>query len=177
MSEHRDVLVVGAGLSGVDAGYRLQTECPDKSYLILEARDTIGGTWDLFRYPGVRSDSDMFTLGYPFRPWRQPKAIATGETILQYVRDAAARFGIDRHIRYGRRVVAATWSTPDATWTVRTESGEEYHCSFLYLCTGYYRYSSGYEPRFPGQDEFGGPVVHPQHWPAGLDYEGKRVVV
>nr|WP_296063535.1 NAD(P)/FAD-dependent oxidoreductase [uncultured Actinoplanes sp.] len=177
MSDRVDVLIIGAGLSGVDAAYRLQTESPDRRFLILEGRDAIGGTWDLFRYPGVRSDSDMFTLGYPFRPWRQPQAIATGETILSYVRDTAARFGIDKHIRYGRRVVAASWSTPDATWTVRTASGEEFQSSFLFLCTGYYRYSSGFSPRFPGQDDFAGPVVHPQHWPADLDYEGKRVVV
>ena len=177
MSERVDVLVVGAGLSGIGAAYRLQTECPRKSYLILEGRDAVGGTWDLFRYPGVRSDSDMFTLGYPFRPWRQAQAIARGGTILTYIRDTAARFGIDRKIRFGRRVVAASWSTADATWRVRTATGEEYACSFLYLCTGYYRYSAGYEPEFPGREDFAGDVVHPQHWPAGLEHAGKRVVV
>ena len=177
MSDRVDVLVVGAGLSGIDAGYRLQTECPGRSYLILEGRDVSGGTWDLFRYPGVRSDSDMFTLGFPFHPWRQAKAIASGETILRYVRETADRFGIAEKIRFGRRVVTAHWSTEDATWTVHTAGGEEYACSFLYLCTGYYRYSGGYDVDFPGRDEFAGPVVHPQQWPAGLDYAGKRVVV
>src|SRR3954451_2240750 len=135
MNEHRDVLVVGAGLSGIDAGYRLQTECPDKSYLILEGRDAIGGTWDLFRYPGVRSDSDMFTLGFPFRPWRDSTAIAAASTIRDYIRETARVYGIDRHIRYGRRVTSADWSSPDARWTVRTEAGDEYTCSFLYVCT------------------------------------------
>ncbi|MEU8232581.1 NAD(P)/FAD-dependent oxidoreductase [Actinoplanes sp. NPDC048967] len=177
MSEHREVLVIGAGLSGIGAAYRLQTECPGRSYAILEAREASGGTWDLFRYPGVRSDSDMFTLGYPFRPWRQPKAIAAGGTILEYLRDTAAEYGIDKHIHYGRRVVAASWSTADARWTVRTGSGEEWTCSFLYVCTGYYRYEAGYEADFPGRDSFTGAVVHPQHWPEDLDYAGKRVVI
>jgi cation diffusion facilitator CzcD-associated flavoprotein CzcO len=177
MSEHVDVLVVGAGLSGIGAAYRLQTQCPDRSYAILEARDAIGGTWDLFRYPGVRSDSDMFTLGYPFRPWREPKAIAEGSKILDYIRETAALNGIDKQIRYGRRVVSAAWSTADARWTVRTGTDEEYTCSFLYICTGYYRYSAGYEVDFPGLGDFTGTVVHPQHWPADLDYQGKRVVV
>jgi monooxygenase len=177
MNEHRDVLVVGAGLSGIDAGYRLQTECPDKSYLILEGRDAIGGTWDLFRYPGVRSDSDMFTLGFPFRPWRDSTAIAAGSTILDYIRETARVYGIDRHIRYGRRVTSADWSSPDARWTVRTEAGDEYTCSFLYVCTGYYRYSAGYEVDFPGMADYTGRIVHPQHWPDDLDHEGKRVVV
>ncbi|HEY0000721.1 MAG TPA: NAD(P)/FAD-dependent oxidoreductase, partial [Actinoplanes sp.] len=177
MSDRVDVLIIGAGLSGVGAAYRLQTECPRRSFLILEGRDSIGGTWDLFRYPGVRSDSDMFTLGYPFRMWRSPQAIATGRTVLQYVRDTAARFGIDRRVRFGRRVVSASWSSAYATWTVRTSAGEEYVSSFLYLCTGYYRYSAGFEPDFPGRDDYAGRVVHPQHWPADLDYAGKRVVV
>src|SRR5215211_7442851 len=141
MSEHVDVLVIGAGLSGIGAGYRLQTESPDLSYLILEARDSIGGTWDLFRYPGVRSDSDMFTLGYPFRPWRRLQAIADGPTILEYIRETAREFGIDRKIRYHQRVVDATWSTAAARWTVGTATGDEYTCRFLYVCTGYYRYS------------------------------------
>ncbi|MFI5894464.1 flavin-containing monooxygenase [Actinoplanes sp. NPDC051513] len=177
MSDRVDVLVVGAGLSGIGAAYRLQTECPGKSYLILEGRDVSGGTWDLFRYPGVRSDSDMFTLGYPFRPWRQPKAIASGETILRYVRDTADRYGITAKIRFGRRVVSAHWSTEDASWTVRTANGEEYSCSFLYLCTGYYRYSGGYDADFPGREEFAGRIVHPQQWPDDLDHAGKRIVV
>ncbi|GIE98409.1 flavin-containing monooxygenase [Paractinoplanes rishiriensis] len=177
MSERVDVLVVGAGLAGIDAGYRLQTECPSKSYLILEGRDAIGGTWDLFRYPGVRSDSDMFTLGFPFRPWRRARAIAHGDTILDYIRDTADHYRITEQIRFGRRVVSAHWSSAAATWTVRTANGEEYSCSFLYLCTGYYRYEAGYEVDFPGRDEFAGPVVHPQRWPDDLDYRDKRVVV
>jgi monooxygenase len=174
---HVDALVVGAGLSGIGAAYRLQTECPTRTYAILEARDAIGGTWDLFRYPGVRSDSDMFTLSYPFRPWRQPHAIADGETILRYIRDTAAAYGIDRKIRYHQRAASAAWSSDEARWTVRTAGGEEYNCAFLYLCTGYYRYAGGYEVDFPGMADFTGTIVHPQHWPAGLNYEGKRVVV
>jgi monooxygenase len=177
MSEHHEVLIIGAGLSGIGAAYRLQTECPDRGYAILEARETSGGTWDLFRYPGVRSDSDMFTLGYPFRPWRQPRSLAAGATVLDYLRDTAAEFGINEHIRYGRRVVAAAWSTAEARWTVRTSTGEEWTCSFLYLCTGYYRYDSGYEADFPGRERFAGEIVHPQHWPADLDYSDRRVVV
>jgi monooxygenase len=177
MTEHVEVLVVGAGLSGIGAAYRLQTECPGRGYAILEARESSGGTWDLFRYPGVRSDSDMFTLGYPFRPWRQPKSIAAGRTILDYLRDTAEEHGIDKRIRYGRRVVTASWSTPDARWTVRTAAGEEWTCSFLYVCTGYYRYSGGHEVDFPGRGGFAGEIVRPQHWPDDLDYTGKRVVI
>jgi monooxygenase len=177
MVQRVDVLVVGAGLSGIDAGYRLQTECPSASYLILEGRDVLGGTWDLFRYPGVRSDSDMFTLGFPFRPWRRARAFASGETILHYLRETAERYRITEHIRYGRRVVGARWSSADATWTVHTADGEEYACSFLYLCTGYYRYSAGHDAGFPGRDDFAGRIVHPQHWPADLDHDGRRVVV
>src|ERR1700710_2749051 len=133
MSQHTDVLIVGAGLSGIGAAYRLQTECPGRTYAILEARDAIGGSWDLFRYPGVRSDSDMFTLGYPFRPWRNPRAIASGETIREDNRDPAARYGLDRKIRFGRRVVRAHWSSAEATWTVETDTGETYASQFLYL--------------------------------------------
>jgi monooxygenase len=177
VSEHQEVLIIGAGLSGIGAAYRLQTECPDRGYAILEARETSGGTWDLFRYPGVRSDSDMFTLGYPFRPWQQPRSLAAGATVLDYLRDTAAEYGIDKHIRYGRRVVAAAWSTAEARWTVRTDTGEEWTCSFLYICTGYYRYESGYEAEFPGRDRFTGEIVHPQHWPAELDYADQRVVI
>ena len=179
-SEHFDVLIVGAGLSGVGAGYRLQTECPGKSYAILEGRSTMGGTWDLFRYPGVRSDSDMFTLGYPFRPWKEAKAIADGASILNYIRETASEYGIDRRIRFNQRVKAARWSTPDARWTVEAEvEGRPvtYTCSFLYLCSGYYSYRGGFAPAFPGIDKFQGRVVHPQQWPDDLDYAGKRVVV
>lgn len=178
--EHVDVLIVGAGLSGIDAGYRLQTQCPDLGYAILESRDAIGGTWDLFRYPGIRSDSDMYTLGFPFRPWRGEKSIADGPDILQYIRDTAAEFGIDRRIRFGHRVIDASWSSEDARWTVRASTGHgtvEMSCSFLYLCSGYYSYESGYLPDIPGLQDFAGTVVHPQFWPENLDYEGKRIVV
>src|SRR5579871_4311581 len=168
-AEHFDVVIIGAGLSGIGAGYRLQTRCPRRRYVILEGRGEIGGTWDLFRYPGVRSDSDMFTLGYPFRPWKDAKAIADGTAILQYVRDTAQEFGIDRHIRFRQRVRSATWSSEDARWNLEVENGAgetvRYTCGFLYGCTGYYRYESGYEPSFPGADRFRGQLVHPQHWP------------
>ncbi|MFF0270788.1 flavin-containing monooxygenase [Kribbella sp. NPDC004536] len=174
--EHYDVLVVGAGLSGIGAAYRLQTRCPDRTYAILEAREALGGTWDLFRYPGVRSDSDMFTLGFPFHPWKAAKAIADGPSILSYLHETAAKYGIDKHIRYGERVVRASWSSADARWTVHT-SAASYTCSFLYACSGYYDYDSGHVVDFDGQEAFEGQVVHPQHWPADLDYTGKRVVV
>jgi cation diffusion facilitator CzcD-associated flavoprotein CzcO len=180
--EHFDVVVIGAGLSGVGAGYRLQCRCPRKRYVILEARAGIGGTWDLFRYPGIRSDSDMFTLGYPFRPWKASKAIADGPAILNYVRDTAREFGIDRNIRFHQRVISATWSSEQALWLVEvkdTATGESLHYSsdFLYGCTGYYRYDAGYEPAFPGAGRFRGQIVHPQHWPTDLNYSGKKVVV
>ena len=180
--EHFDVLVVGAGLSGIGAGYHLQTSCPTKSYAILEARDSIGGTWDLFRYPGVRSDSDMYTLGYAFRPWPDAKTIADGPSILSYVRETAQEYGIDRHIRYKHRVMSASWSSAEARWTVDVERGPareptRFTCDFLYLCSGYYRYDHGFEPAFEGADRFRGRIVHPQHWPEDLDYAGQRVVV
>jgi cation diffusion facilitator CzcD-associated flavoprotein CzcO len=178
--EHLDVLVVGAGISGIDAAYRLQTEHPQRTYAILEARDAIGGTWDLFRFPGIRSDSDMFTLGFPFRPWRSSATISDGDSIRAYVRDTAAEFGIDRRIRFGRRVTAVAWSTQQQRWEVQVQAGartEHYTCRFLYLGTGYYRYDRGYLPEFPGIDDYRGTVVHPQHWPQDLDCTGKRVVV
>jgi cation diffusion facilitator CzcD-associated flavoprotein CzcO len=175
-----DVLIVGAGLSGIGAGYHLQTNCPDRSYAILEGRDAIGGTWDLFRYPGIRSDSDMYTLGYSFRPWTSPKAIADGPSILDYVRDTAATYGIDKKIRYGHRVKRASWSSSDAQWTVEAEHNGaivRYTCNFLFMCSGYYKYEKGHTPDFPGIENFAGSVVHPQKWPADLDYAGKKVVV
>ena len=178
--EHFDVVIIGAGLSGVGAGYRLQKRCPGKKYVILEARDQIGGTWDLFRYPGVRSDSDMFTYAYPFRPWKGAKVLADGPTILNYVRDTACVYGIDRHIRFGHRVQSASWSSEDARWTVEVSNGsatQRFTCDFLYGCTGYYRYDAGYEPAFPGSERFRGQIVHPQHWPENLHYAGKKVVV
>ncbi len=179
-AEHFDVVIVGAGLSGVGAGYHLKTACPDRRYVILEGRDAIGGTWDLFRYPGIRSDSDMYTLGYAFKPWTEAKAIADGPSILKYVRETATENGIDRHIRYNHLVKRASWSTEDAAWTVEAEVGGElrrFTCSFLFLCGGYYSYEGGYTPEFPGVESFKGAVVHPQKWPQGLDYAGKKVVV
>jgi cation diffusion facilitator CzcD-associated flavoprotein CzcO len=176
-AEHVDVLIVGAGLSGVGAACRLQERLPGKTYAVLEARDTIGGTWDLFRYPGIRSDSDMFTLGYPFRPWKDPKAIADGPSILSYIQETAAAHGVVDRIRFGHRVVRASWSSSDALWTVSTEHGATFTCRFLYLCSGYYSYDSGHVVDFPDRSEFAGKIVHPQHWPASLDYAGKQVVV
>ncbi len=180
--EHLDVLIVGAGLSGIGAGYHLQAECPDKTYAILEARNCIGGTWDLFSYPGIRSDSDMYTLGYAFRPWTGAKAIADGPSILSYVRQTAHDYGIDHHIRFHHRVVRAEWSTADAQWTVeamRSDSQKTVRltCGFLLVCGGYYRYDEGYTPDFEGMERFNGRIVHPQHWTADIDYAGKRVVV
>lgn len=180
IATHVDVLVVGAGLSGIGAACRLQLRTPGKTYAILEARDSIGGTWDLFRYPGIRSDSDMFTLGYPFRPWKDPKAIADGPSILSYIRATAEAHGVERHIRFGHRVVSASWSSAEARWTVEAEHDGEpvtFTCSFLYLCSGYYSYDSGHVVDFPGREDFAGEIVHPQHWRADLDYAGKNVVV
>jgi monooxygenase len=180
--EHVDVLIVGAGLSGIGAAHHLQERCPGKSYAILEARDAIGGTWDLFRYPGIRSDSDMHTLGYRFRPWTDSQSIAEGPKILRYIRDTAREAGIERHIRLRHRAVAAEWSSAEGRWSVeveQTETGETVTltCGFLFVNSGYYRYDEGYTPEFPGLDRFSGQVIHPQHWPEGLDYAGKRVVV
>lgn len=181
-SEHVDVLIVGAGLSGIGAACHLQENCPGKSYAILEARDRTGGTWDLFKYPGIRSDSDMFTLGYRFRPWRAAQSIADGASILDYVRGTASEHGVEGHIRCSQRVVRAEFSSADASWTVdieRTDTGEtlQMTCNFLLMCTGYYRYDEGYTPEFQGTERFAGEIVHPQHWPEDLDYSGKRVVV
>ena len=181
-AESIDVLVVGAGISGIDAGYHLRTYSPGKSYVILEARDDLGGTWDLFRYPGIRSDSDMHTLAFSFRPWKEAKAIANGPSIKKYLRETAEAYGIDKHIRYRQRVVSAAWDSGTARWTVEVESGEArdrvtYSAGFLFMCSGYYRYDEGFTPRFEGRDDFKGRIVHPQHWPEDLDYHGKRVIV
>jgi cation diffusion facilitator CzcD-associated flavoprotein CzcO len=180
--EHFDVLIVGAGLSGIGAAWHLQDRCPGKSYAILEGRAASGGTWDLFRYPGVRSDSDMYTLGYRFRPWKEAKAIADGPSILKYIREVASDHGIDRKIRFNHRVVAASWSTQDARWTVEVERGEDkepahFTCSFLWMCSGYYRTDSGYLPEFAGIERFKGRIAHPQKWTDDIDYRDKKVVV
>ncbi len=178
--EHFDVLIVGAGLSGIGAGVHLQKRCPGRTYAILEGRERLGGTWDLFRYPGIRSDSDMYTLGYAFKPWEEAKAIADGPSILNYISETAREYGIDRNIRYGHRVKRAAWSSADARWTVEVEHGGAkvgLTCNFLFVCGGYYSYAEGYTPQFAGREYFRGRIVHPQHWPADLDYAGKRVVV
>ncbi len=179
-AEHLDVIVVGAGLSGIDAGYHLQNRLPEKSYAILEAREAIGGTWDLFRYPGIRSDSDMYTLGLPFKPWTGDRAIADGASIRDYLNEAAREHGIDRRVRFGHKVRAADWSSADALWTLAIERGgatTTMTCRFLYLCAGYYDYEAGYTPDFPGSSCFGGRLVHPQFWPQDLACEGRRIVV
>lgn len=181
-SEHVDVVVVGAGLSGIGAGYHLQTMSPDRSYVILEGRESLGGTWDLFKYPGVRSDSDMHTLGFSFKPWTEAKSIADGPSILKYLKQTVSQFGIDKHIRYGQLVTKAQWSTDDAQWTVTstnkaTGANNTYTCSFLFMCSGYYSYKKGHTPEFKGRERFKGTIVHPQEWPTDLDYTGKRVVV
>jgi len=180
--EHVDVLIVGAGISGIGAACHLRRRFPRKTFAILESRDTLGGTWDLFRYPGIRSDSDMFTLGYSFRPWTEDTALAGGAAILDYVRDTAREHDIERTIRFGHRAVRASWSSAEERWTVevaRGDSDERTHltCGFLYCCTGYYRYDEGYSPRFAGSERFRGELVHPQHWPEDLECSGKRVVV
>ena len=180
--EHLDVLIVGAGLSGIGAAYYLQRDHPQRSFALLEARDATGGTWDLFRYPGIRSDSDLHTFGYEFAPWRDPQSIAGADRILDYLRGTAAEHGIDGHVRFHSRVVAASWSSEQARWTVeveRTDTGERtaLTCGWLFVAGGYYRYDEGFTPHFEGRERFGGQLVHPQHWPEDLDTTGKRVVV
>lgn len=181
MAEHFDVVVVGAGISGVGQAYHLRKRCPDRSYVILEGRAALGGTWDLFRYPGIRSDSDMHTLGFAFHPWRAAKSIADGPSIRAYVEETAQTYGIDRHIRFRHHVTAASWSTADARWTVEATGPDgaplTFTCNFLCMCSGYYKYANGYTPHFEGVESFGGRIVHPQLWPEDLEYDGKRVVV
>jgi monooxygenase len=178
--EHFEVLIIGAGLSGIGAACHLSTDCPSKTFALLEARESSGGTWDLFRYPGVRSDSDMSTLGYSFRPWQEANSIADGGSILRYLRDTAREYGVEQKIRYQHRVVHAAWSSDTARWTLDVQNNQgttQLTCDFLFGNTGYYRYDEGYTPSFPGAERFTGPIVHPQHWPADLDYEGRRVIV
>ncbi|KAA5803653.1 NAD(P)/FAD-dependent oxidoreductase [Alkalicaulis satelles] len=178
--QERDVLIVGAGLSGVGAAWHLQHRCPDRSYAILEARAGMGGTWDLFRYPGIRSDSDMYTFGYAFRPWTDGKVFADGPSIRRYVEDTASEAGINRHIRFGRRVTSASWDSATARWTLTADGPdgrETWRARFIMLCSGYYRYDRGYMPEFEGLEDFKGRVIHPQHWPEDTDYAGRRVVV
>jgi cyclohexanone monooxygenase len=177
-----DVLIVGAGLSGIGAAHRLQRRCPSKRYAVVEARTCIGGTWDLFRYPGVRSDSDMYTLGYDFKPWTGAKAIADGPAILQYIRDAADQTGITQHIRFGHTVRSAQWSSRDAYWTLETELADtgqrvSLRARFVYLCCGYFSYSQDHRPEFAALSEYRGRIVHPQFWPTDLDYAGKHILV
>ncbi len=179
---HVDVVVVGAGISGIGAGYHLQKHSPDRSFLILEGRDDLGGTWDLFRYPGVRSDSDMHTLGYSFKPWTHAKSIADGPSILAYLRETVAENDLERHMRFQHQIVSAAWSSESATWTLTAEVGPArksttYTCSFLFMCSGYYSYKGGYTPDFVGRERFSGQVVHPQAWPDDLDHTDKKVVI
>jgi monooxygenase len=178
---HVDVLIVGAGLSGIGVAYHLQTNCPKKTFAILEARGAIGGTWDLFRYPGIRSDSDMHTLGYRFRAWRGEKSIADGPSILDYVRDTAREYGIERKIRFGHKVLRASWSSSEARWTLDVTGPDggalKMTCNFLQMCSGYYDYDGGYMPGWPGMERFGGKILHPQAWPEDANYDGARVVV
>ncbi|WP_458318016.1 flavin-containing monooxygenase [Mycolicibacterium brisbanense] len=180
MNEHFDVVIVGAGISGISTAWHLQDRCPGKSYVILERRENIGGTWDLFKYPGIRSDSDMFTLGFRFKPWESAKSIADGQSIWNYINEAAVENGIDKHIRTGHRVLSVDWSDAENHWTVNVETGGETKqitASFLSVCSGYYNYDEGYSPEFPGAADFKGQIIHPQHWPEDLDYAGKNVVV
>lgn len=180
MTEHHDVVIIGAGISGISAAWHLQERCPSKDYVILERRERLGGTWDLFKYPGIRSDSDMFTLGFRFKPWTSAKGIADGEAIWNYVHEAAVENGIDTHIRYRQQVVAADWSDADNQWTLTVDvDGEatQITASFVFACSGYYNYDEGYSPAFPGAEDFTGTIVHPQHWPEDLDYVGKKIIV
>ena len=186
--DYSDVLIIGAGISGIGAAYRIHEKNPNLSYTVLERRGRIGGTWDLHRYPGIRSDSDIFTLSYPFEPWTRPENVADGPDIREYLTETARKHGIDKHIRFNTRVLSADWDSTTDTWTVSTEhvstehdgqaaQSKTYRCRFLFFGTGYYNYDEPYRPDFPGLDEFDGEVVHPQHWPESLDYSGKKLLV
>lgn len=182
MENHFDVIVVGAGLSGIGAAYHLQKSCPDRTFAVLEGRDSIGGTWDLFKYPGIRSDSDMYTFGFPFHPWKDPKAIADGPAIMEYLNDTVETFGLRKYMQFGKRVVASSWSSEEKKWTLTitdSKSGESQTmtCNFLYMCSGYYKYENGYTPDFPNVDAFEGIKIHPQKWDESLDYAGKKIVI
>lgn len=177
-----DVVIVGAGLSGIGAGYHIQNSCPDRSFTILEGRDKIGGTWDLFKYPGIRSDSDMYTFGFPFFPWKDPKAIADGPTILKYINDTVDEFDLRKRIRFNKRVTAANWCSTEKCWTLNitntgAEQSETIRCKFLFMCSGYYDYRAGHEPEFPNREAFKGITIHPQHWDQNLDYADKKIVI
>ena len=180
--ESVDVLIIGAGLSGIGGACQLRRNCPERSFMIFESRAASGGTWDLFRYPGIRSDSDMYTFSYGFKPWRDPSAIADGAKILNYIRETAAEYDVERHIQYQRKVVSARWSSTEKRWTVTAECGNTdetvtVSCQFIFSCSGYYDYEQGYTPEFSGINNFSGTIVHPQQWPKDLDYKGQRVVV
>lgn len=180
--EELDVIIVGAGISGISAAWHIQSRCPGRTYAVLEARDSLGGTWDLHRFPGVRSDVDMFTFGFRFRPWPDASTVSPRQSILRYLQDTVTESGVDGHIRYGSKVIGCNWSSEERKWTVQThdkQSGKTkvYKCGFLFSCTGYYDYAKGYVPDFPGLEEFQGTFVHPQHWPEELDYRDKKVVV
>ena len=181
-SESIDVLIIGAGLSGIGGACHLRRNSPDRSFMILESREASGGTWDLFRYPGIRSDSDMYPFGYGFKPWSDRSSIADGHKILSYIREAAAEYDVEQHIRYQHKVVTASWSSTQSRWSVTAERGDTgeqvtISCQFIFSCSGYYDYDQGYTPEFAGIDNFKGQVIHAQHWPEQLDYQGKRVVV
>ncbi len=182
MTKHFDVIIIGAGLSGIGSAYHLQRHCPQKTYAIFESRNSIGGTWDLFRYPGIRSDSDMYTFSYSFKPWKNKKSISEGQVILDYIKETAREFDIEKHIRFGHKIMAASWSSKAAKWTIKSSSNDaqehtNYTCNFLLVCSGYYNYENGYTPKFEGLENYKGTIVHPQKWKADIDYTDKKVVV